>query len=190
MTNLVARLRALLPAPTLRIGRVLEHHDDDTSTVQMPTGLGVTPYGPGFEAGDTIRARGRNVGVGLMAFIRAGVVESQAPDGEILDIEIGTIVPTASPPTALVFNGPIPAIVFPVGVALFVPLAGYWTGGYPAYQFITNSFQLPPGISLNNASSALGGTATAAIGVQPVVVTASDATGVAVPSTAFNVSAA
>ncbi len=90
--NLFKRLQALLPAPPVLVGRVLAHHDDDTSTVSLPAGQAVAAYDGQLQSGSLIRVRGRNVAVGQNAFVRDGVVESQAPDVEPIEITVGRVV--------------------------------------------------------------------------------------------------
>lgn len=92
MTNLFRRLQALLPAPPVLVGRVVAHNSDDTSTVLLPSGLAAAAYDGLLQSGSTLRARGRGVPVGENAFVRDGVVESQAPDVEPVDIPIGRVV--------------------------------------------------------------------------------------------------
>lgn len=108
MSNLFQRLRELMPAPPLLVGKVLAHHADDTSTVELPIGLGLTNYGGNVATGALIRPRGRTVPVGQMAFVRAGVIETEAPAGVPVPLQVGQVV--ALPPVALAglldhFNG-------------------------------------------------------------------------------------
>lgn len=91
--NLFRRLKDLLPAPQVLVGRVTAHHDDDTSSIELPSSLGLTDVGGNVATGSVIRARGRSVAVGQNAFVRAGVVESQAPGGAPLEIEVGRVTP-------------------------------------------------------------------------------------------------
>jgi hypothetical protein len=93
MSNLFKRLNELLPPPRLLVGRVLAHHDDDTSTVELPIALGQVNVGSNVATGSLIRPRGRTVPVGGMAFVRAGVIETEAPDDAPLDLLIGRVVP-------------------------------------------------------------------------------------------------
>jgi hypothetical protein len=101
MSNIFRILQQLVPQPPVLVGRVLAHHEDDTSTVELPMALGLTPYGGNVATGALIRPRGRTVPVGGMAFVRAGVIETQAPDVVPIDMQIGRIVvipPTVVPP--------------------------------------------------------------------------------------------
>jgi hypothetical protein len=69
-----------MPASPVMIGLVVEHHDDDTSTIELPTNEALTVTGDAVARGSLIRPRGRTVPVGSWAFVRDGVVETQAPD--------------------------------------------------------------------------------------------------------------
>jgi hypothetical protein len=88
--NAFQRLAKLLPDSPVLVGRVLEHHDDDTSTVELPVNLALTTIGGGAVArGSLVRPRGRSVPVGGWAFIRRGVIETRAPDGVAVPISVG-----------------------------------------------------------------------------------------------------
>lgn len=92
--NLFLRLKQMLPEPSVVVARVLSHDAaTDTSMVELPTQQTTESYAAGLETGTRFQARGRIVAVGLMAFVRAGVVESEAPDVPIAEIVIGRIVP-------------------------------------------------------------------------------------------------
>lgn len=91
-TNLYRRLRALLPLPQVLVGTVVEIHADDTSTVELPGTGDTTGYPGNVATGSLLRVRGSGVDVGKRAFIRAGVIESEAPAGAILEVEVGRIV--------------------------------------------------------------------------------------------------
>ncbi len=97
--NLFQRLRELVPLPPVLVGIVRAHHDDDTSTVEIPGSLPITGYAGNVAAGSLIRPRGRTVPVGKKAFVRAGVIETQAPDDDPIDIPIGVIILPPPPPT-------------------------------------------------------------------------------------------
>ncbi len=91
--NALQRLRRLLPSPPLLIARVLAHDAAaDTSTLELLTGQPDTDFTGGLKTGTQFVARGRGVAVGQNAFVRDGVVESQAPDRVISIIEIGRVV--------------------------------------------------------------------------------------------------
>lgn len=109
--NVFQRLRNLLPLPAVLVGTVLEIHDDDTSTVEIPGALPISDYSGNVATGSLIRPRGTSVPVGKKAFVRAGVIETQAPDGAAVPITVGTII---TPPP------PVPAPSTPPTVA--------WTG--------------------------------------------------------------
>lgn len=92
-TNAFLRIRNLLPQPPVLVGRVVAHHaTDDTSTIELPTGQAVVDYAAGLKTGTQFEARGQGVAVGRNAFIRAGVVESEAPDVPVSEIVIGRVV--------------------------------------------------------------------------------------------------
>lgn len=97
--KLFQRLRDLLPLPPVLVGIVREHHDDDTSTVEIPGELDITGYAGNVATGSLIRPRGRTVPVGKKAFVRSGVIETQAPDDDAIDLPIGRVV--VRPPPAL-----------------------------------------------------------------------------------------
>ena len=92
-TNVFARLQRLLPQPPVIVGRVVAHQAaDDTSTIELPSAQGSAAYAAGLETGSRFVARGRVVPVGQNAFVRGGVVESQAPDVPAVEIVIGRVV--------------------------------------------------------------------------------------------------
>lgn len=91
-TNLYRRLRALLPLPQVLVGTVVEIHADDTSSVRLPGTPDLIGYPGNVATGSLLRVRGSSVDVGKRAFVRAGVIETEAPAGAIADIEIGRIV--------------------------------------------------------------------------------------------------
>lgn len=91
-TNLYRRLRALLPLPQVLVGTVVEIHADDTSTVELPGTGNTTGYPGNVATGSLLRVRGSSIEVGKRAFIRAGVIESEAPAGDILEVEVGRVV--------------------------------------------------------------------------------------------------
>ena len=91
-TNLFQRLREMLPLPPVLVGTVLAHHADDTSTVEIPGSLPVTGYAGNVATGSLIRPRGTHVPVGKKAFVRAGVIETQAPDGDVVVLPVGRVI--------------------------------------------------------------------------------------------------
>ena len=155
-TNPFVALRKLLPPSPVWIGKVLAHHEeDDTSTVELPTRQGVIPYAGSVQAGAIIRARGRTVPVGQNAFVRDGVIENRAPDGEPTDILIGVVVET---PATLAFAGPIPNQAPALGVPFLLALDPYWTGGYLPRSWSLFSGTLPAGLALNTSTGTVTGT--------------------------------
>lgn len=102
--NLFQRLRELVPLPPVLVGKVLAHHTDDTSTVEIPGALPITGYAGNVATGSLIRPRGTTVPVGKNAFVRAGVIETQAPDGTAEPLPIGRVIvpPPPIPPVVAV----------------------------------------------------------------------------------------
>lgn len=91
-TNLFRQLRGLLGPPSTYIAEVIEVYSDDSSLVRLLGPEGLTAYAGNVATGTLSRVRGSTVPAGSRAFVRAGVIESQAPSGEIGDIEVGRIV--------------------------------------------------------------------------------------------------
>jgi hypothetical protein len=79
--NAYAALSAALPDAPVLVGRVVAHHEDDTSTVELPIGVANVGAG-GIVRGSRIRPRGRTVPVGGWAFVRRGRIENRAPPPE------------------------------------------------------------------------------------------------------------
>ncbi len=171
-TNLYSRLRRMLPEAPVIIGRVIAHHpEDDTSSIQLPSETPSVPYATeGVSAGSVFRARGRIVDVGLRAFVRAGVVESQAPEGDPIEIVIGSVCRH----TNLTFVGPITVPAMTVGAPVSFGTATAWTGGVAPIVYTVLSGTLPPGLSLDAATGVIGGTPTAAGAYPGVVLRATD----------------
>jgi hypothetical protein len=88
----------MLPDAPVQVGRVLEHHDDDTSTVELPLETPSTVIGGGLARGSIIRPRGTTVPVGGWAFVRRGVIETRAPDALPLPIQVGEPAAPPEPP--------------------------------------------------------------------------------------------
>jgi hypothetical protein len=175
-TNAYARLRALLPPSVVLIGRVLEQHEsDDTSTVLLPLGVGTSVYAPGVSAGSTIRPRGRTVEVGRNAFIRDGVVESQAPDGDPVELVVGRVVDEPLGPSGLTFNGSVSPQSLSYNVAMSLDLSGYFSDYYPALEFTVAAGALPPGLALDSATGIISGTPSL-VGAYAASVQAEDVT--------------
>jgi hypothetical protein len=93
-SNIFSRLARMLPDAPVLVGRVLEHHDDDTSTVELPVETPSTVIGGGVARGSLIRPRGTTVPVGEWAFVRRNVIETRAPDALPLPIEVGSAEPS------------------------------------------------------------------------------------------------
>lgn len=173
--NLFVRLKQILPPAPVWIGLVTAHHEeDDTSTVVLPTNEGTFEYAFGVSVGSTVRARGTTVPIGAKAFIRNGVIETRAPDGDPIEIEIGRVVP---PMTPLVFDGPIADQAGTVGAAFTLDVSGYWSGGAGARVFsVAGGAALPAGLSLSSAG-VISGTPTTGAVTPGVVLRATDAAG-------------
>lgn len=171
-TNPFVALRKLLPPSPVWIGKVLAHHEeDDTSTVELPTRQGIIPYAGAVQAGAIIRARGRTVPVGQNAFVRDGVIENRAPDGEPTDILIGKVI---EKPAALAFVGPIPDQTLTLAAPFLLALDPYWTGGYLPRSWSLVSGTLPTGLSLNPATGAVTGTVNTSVPQADVVFRCTD----------------
>lgn len=183
-TNAFGRLRTLLPPPAVLIGRVLEHHEeDDTSTIELPTGVGLAAYADGLATGALIRPRGRSVPVGANAFVRNGVVETRAPDGEPLDIVIGGGVCQLS---TLTFTGPIEDQLIQRDVPWVGDASQYFSGGFRPYTFALFG-ALPTGLTFDTATGQATGTPTVGEVVEGLVVSVTDSAGVRVQSNAFDI---
>jgi hypothetical protein len=93
MTNPFVRLQRLLPDSPALLAKVLSHNSDGTSTLRLPIAGDQVGYSAGLSAGARIRARGTTVAVGSWAIVRAGVVESEGPNGdEVIAATIGSVV--------------------------------------------------------------------------------------------------
>ena len=97
-TALFRRLRAFVPQPAVYIAEVVEVFTDDSSMVRLPGPMALTAYAANVATGSLVRVRGSGYVVGTRVFVRAGVIESEAPVGEILDIEVGRVVPVPVAP--------------------------------------------------------------------------------------------
>ena len=74
--NLWQQFRGLLPRSPLLIAEVITHDTDGTSLVRLPSGA-------------EFKARGTSVPEGDWAYIRAGVIENEAPALTLgLDLEV------------------------------------------------------------------------------------------------------
>lgn len=91
-TTFYRQLRSLFGPPTVAVADVIEVYADDTSLVRLPGPTTLTQYAANVATGSLVRVRGSSVAAGGRAFIRAGVIESEAPSGPIADIEVGRIV--------------------------------------------------------------------------------------------------
>lgn len=73
--NLWRRFQTLLPSDPLLVGEVVSHNADGTSTLQAPDGA-------------YLRVRGQGVTVGLMAFVRGGRIEGEAPNLPDYEVDV------------------------------------------------------------------------------------------------------
>jgi len=74
--NLWAKFVRLLPSSPLLVGTVQSHNSDGTSTIVLPDG------------NSTLRARGQGVAVNSKAFVKDGVVQGEAPNLPVTQIDI------------------------------------------------------------------------------------------------------
>lgn len=92
MSNLALAVKKLVPQSTVIIGLVVSHDAvRDTSIIEMPINQAVVDFTNNVSTGVRFEARGRAVGIGDYAFVRDGFVESQAPSGTVVEIEIGQV---------------------------------------------------------------------------------------------------
>lgn len=91
-TSLFRQLRQILGPANVYVADVIDVYADDTSLVQLPGPATLTQYAANVATGSQVRVRGSSVAVGGRAFIRSGVIESEAPGGLIADIEVGRVV--------------------------------------------------------------------------------------------------
>lgn len=185
--NLFARLQSLLPEPPLLIGDVLAHNADGTSTVSLITQASGGQVAPGLATGTLVRARGTQVAVGARAFVRAGVVESEAPGGLVAELLVGTVAAQPFGPARLALGAAITPPAAALGVAYTLELAPAFTGGYPPRAYALVAGTLPPGLALNTATGRISGTRTSGGAAAGLVVRCTDSTHRAVQSAAFTI---
>lgn len=186
-TNVFARLRALLPAAPVLIAKVVELHADDTSTVELPLGLGNTTIANGVAVGTRLRVRGATVPVDSNAFIRDGVIESRAPDGDAVEGVVGEVAEFPFGPPRLDLAAPIVAPAAVRTVAYSLAAAPGWTGGFPPRSYVLTTGTLPAGLSLTAATGVIAGTPTTAGTAAGLVITASDSTRRAIAAAPFSI---
>lgn len=173
-TNVFARLRALLPPEPVIVARVVEHHDDDTSTVELPTGFSLVPVGLGVSTGNRFRARGTNVPVDSNAFIRGNVIQNQAPDGDPNEVATGYVIERPLGPTGITALA-VPAQAASVGVAFSLDLNEYFEQFYSPLTVSLAAGSLT-GTGLALADGVISGTPSGA-GAIALTARGTDATG-------------
>lgn len=182
-TNLYQRLRAILPPSPTLIAEVLAHNADGTSTMRLPVGLGQDTYATGVAVGAVFTARGTGVAVGLYAYVRDGVVQSQAPTGLVSEIAVGTVAALPFGPARLAAT--VLATTLPngtVGVPYDQSVSAAAAGGYPPITYALTSGTLPAGLTLS-AAGQVAGTPSAAVS-SSLVLTITDTTRRSVTSAA------
>lgn len=182
--NVFTRLRALFPTSQTLIARVVAHNADDTSTLELPTNQALQTYATGVSTGSTFTARGRPVAVGLNAFVRDGVAQSQAPSAAPADVVIGTVVALPFGPARLAAAAAQTLVAGKVGVTYAASLAAATPGGYAPFTRALASGTLPPGLTLSAAG--LTGTPTVA-GIHNFTLTVVDSTRRSVTTAAIGV---
>lgn len=182
-TNLFTRLRALLPAPPLLIARVVSIDTEaGTSVVEIPASAGAAVVAPGLSTGSTWVARGTSVAVGSMAWIRAGVIESEAPSGDVVEAVIGSVVGAPFGPAALALAA-VPDQASAVGAPVSIDLAALVSGGWPPLVWSVASGTLPAGLVLDAATGVVSGTRSDAV-ARSVTLAVEDSTHARVESSA------
>ena len=185
--NLFTRLRDLLPEPPLLIGDVIAHNADGTSLVQLITQVASGQVAPGLSTGATIRARGTQVAVGSRAFVRNGVVESQAPSGAIVEIVAGAVAALPFGPARLSLGPALAPPAAALGVAYSFNTAPGFLGGYLPRNYVLTAGALPPGLTLNAVTGQISGTRSAAGAATGLVLRCTDSTHRAVESAPFGI---
>ncbi len=179
------RLRALLPAPPLLLARVVSINETEgTSLLAIPGGLPLSALSPQVSTGGTFTARGTSVPVDKLAVVRAGVIESQAPDGDIVDAVIGVVSPNPDGLAELALVGTIPNQTAIVGVPYAFTVVPYFTGGTPPVLFALESGVIPAGLEGNALEGTIRGIPTAA-GTATLTVSLRDSTGAKVIAEPF-----
>jgi hypothetical protein len=134
--------------------------------------------------GATFTARGTSVPVNALAVVRAGVIESQAPDGQLIEHTVGVVAPLPDGPPALAWAS-VPPHSGTVGVADQLALGESVTGGYAPITWALDSGTLPAGLTLDTATGQVAGTPSAA-GSSSCTVRATDSTRASAISQAVN----
>jgi hypothetical protein len=184
--SLYTRLRALLPNPPLILARVVSRDEiAGTSLLTIPGGVPSSSLSPQVSTGATFTARGTGVELDKLALVRNGVIESQAPDGAIVEAVIGVVSPNPDGLAELALVGEIPDQTATVGVPFAFTVVPYFTGGVPPVLFALESGVIPAGLEGNALEGTITGIPTTA-GVATLVVSLSDSTGAIVIAEPFN----
>lgn len=179
-TNVFARLRALLPPEPVIVARVVEHHADDTSTVELPLGFSLVPVDTSVSTGNRFRARGTNVPVDSNAFVRGNVIQSQAPDGDPNEVATGFVIESPLGPTGITALA-VPAQATSVGVAFSLDLNDYFTQFYAPLSIGLAAGSLT-GTGLALAGGVISGTPSGAASIT-LTARGTDATGLTADTT-------
>jgi hypothetical protein len=180
--NPYRRLAALFPPEPLMLAQVKEVDiARNLSRVEFPEGAPVSPISPGLSIGSTAWVRGTSVAVNDWAWVRGGAIEAEAPSGDAVQVEVGGPKDGQLGVTSFSWNGPVPEVVFAVGVAVDAAILPYCAGGREPYALALTGGTLPPGVTLDGLSFKLTGIPTAA-GTYGATFTATDALGATLPT--------
>lgn len=161
-TNVFSRLRRILAPPPLQLVQVVAVNGDGTSLVTYPMGTPITPLAPGLAAGNQVTVRGSSVAPGGYAWVRNGVIESEAPSSALTETVVGVVVAQPFGPAAIARPTAVPAQTAPRTGPYTLNLASFLTGGWLPFTFTVTAGALPPGLSLNATSGQVTGTPTTA----------------------------
>lgn len=178
--NPLRRLAALFPPEPLMLAQVVELDiPNNLSRVEYPQGTPLTSVAPGVSLGSTQWVRGSSLPVDSWVWVRGGTIESEAPGGDVIQVEIGGPKDGSFDLTPFSWNGPVPAQNIALGAAFSLAILPYCAGGTEPYTLALVAGTVPPGITLSLTTFLLGGIATAA-GTYGATFAATDADGVTV----------